>query len=123
MEHFPSSKETSEETKIKTAIEWSPGEHGEHSFVRIVADNLSNNLKEFLTEHEYRLIFFEDLSDPEEMDRLERLFVEGQAYRDGKKDHKVAVIISRKAKSQIETNKGSMKNWRMSTQYILSFEI
>lgn len=112
-----------EEARIKTEIQWSTEGPGEHNFIRIVTDSLSDDLKKFLRENNYQLIFFDDLSDPEKIKHLEKLFIEAQSYRDGVKNHKVALIVSKKVRDQIGNNEKTMREWRISTQYILSFEM
>lgn len=112
-----------EEARIKTEIQWSTEGPGEHNFIRIVTDSLSDDLKEFLRENNYQLIFFEDLNDPEKIEHLQKLFIEAQSYRDRIKNHKVAVIVNKKVRDQIGNNEKTMREWRTSTQYILSFEV
>jgi hypothetical protein len=110
------------EDRIRTVIDWSEEGPGQHNFLRIVTDELSQELKKFLEEKGYEIVHFDDLDKDGEKDKLQRILIEAQSYMNHKTKNKVAIIVSKKARSQVGADQNTQAEWRLHSQYLTSIE-
>jgi hypothetical protein len=110
------------EDRIKTVIDWSEEGPGQHNFLRIVTDDISPELKKLLAEKGYEIVHFDDLDKDGEKDKLQRILIEAQSYMNHRTKNKIAIIVSKKARDQVDTDQNTQTEWRMHSQYLTSFE-
>lgn len=109
------------EDALRNVVEWSEDGQGQHNFLRIIADEVPPAVHDMLREHGYALVSFDDLEAPETRARLEELLVEAQSYMNKIKPGKIAVIVSRKGRSQVMQDEGLQGNWALNSQYMETF--
>lgn len=110
------------ESRIRAIVEWSEDGPGQHNFLRIVANQLSEELRGLLAGRGYEIRDFKDSHDPVRREELERLLVEAQTYMNHKVAEKIAVIVSREAVDEYRKSQSFADNWRLNSQYLESVE-
>lgn len=110
------------EERVRTVIDWSEEGPGQHNFLRIVTDELSAELKKLLEEKGYEIVYFDDLDKEGEKENLQRVLIEAQSYMNHRTKNKIAIIVSRKARNQVNADQNTQTEWRMHSQYLTSVE-
>lgn len=108
---------------LKTILDWTPEGRGTHNFIVIKSETLDSELKELLEQKGYALVTFDDLTEPEERTRLQRLFVHAQSYMDQKgipknlPSGKIIVVVSKSAWEQLQSDQQTFDVWKANRAY------
>jgi hypothetical protein len=109
------------EEKLRTIVGWSDEGPGQHNFLRIVADSVSRELEGFLKNNKYQVVYFDDLDKAGEKEKLQTLLNNAQGFMDYKTKDKIVVVVSKKARTQVDADQKTQAEWRSHSQHLISF--
>ena len=110
------------DNELKNIIDWAENNtQGAHNFLRIVTDALNPELLELIQANGYRVVYFNDINEPNEQKALEELLIDAQRVKETT-DNKVAMIVSKKVRAQVGRIRQVQDTWTINTQYLTAFE-